>query len=78
VLNTLLLPAALLCRTVVHGAQCVLLLALLISEVIIAQHHILSRSSFDGGYQPLLGAAGALHGAQHQPRQQQQQRQFAW
>jgi hypothetical protein len=46
---------------VVHGVQLVLLAGLLISEVIIQQHQLLQRSSFD---QPQVhhAAANGVHG----------------
>jgi hypothetical protein len=46
---------------VVHGVQLVLLTGLLISEVIIQQHQLLQRSSFD---QPQMHQPGAngMHG----------------
>ncbi|KAF6265156.1 hypothetical protein COO60DRAFT_1697984 [Scenedesmus sp. NREL 46B-D3] len=49
-------------RVVVHGVQLVLLVGLLISEVIIQQHQLLQRSSFD---QPQVHHAGAngVHGS---------------
>jgi hypothetical protein len=52
---------------VVHGVQLVLLVGLLISEVIIQQHQLLQRSSFD---QPQMHPPGAngMHGGSSIPR----------
>lgn len=50
------------CRVVIHGAQMVLLVAVLVSEVIIQQHQLLQRSSFGGS---AAAAAAAMANGDH-------------
>jgi hypothetical protein len=46
------------CRLTLHATQSLLFLCLLIADVMIQQHQLLTRSSFAGQYEPLLGAGG--------------------
>ncbi|WIA38058.1 hypothetical protein OEZ86_001427 [Tetradesmus obliquus] len=52
-------------RVVVHGLQLVLLTGLLISEVIIQQHQLLQRSSFDQPQMHHAGSNGVNGGSPH-------------
>jgi hypothetical protein len=47
---------------VIHGVQLVLLVGLLISEVIIQQHQLLQRSSFDQPQMNQHTGANGVHG----------------
>lgn len=53
------------CRVVVHGLQLVLLTGLLISEVVIQQHQLLQRSSFDQPQMHHAGSNGVHGGSPH-------------